>query len=121
MAAGRAGAAARKAKQEERLLEQIRGAKVSFRPPGTPANIPPKEADPAVSRPEHQEGLTNWTPWVIGAWLAGGTLVFLPRLRAAETRSPAAGPVDSAPEQRVDKPPRLDRQLKPGPDTFYME
>ena len=31
--AGRAGAAARKAKQEERLLEQLRVAKESFRPP----------------------------------------------------------------------------------------
>ena len=68
VAAGRASAAARKAKQE-RLLEQLRGAKESFRPPagdGTPANIPPKEADQeqAVSRPECREGLTNWTPWI---------------------------------------------------------
>ena len=42
VAVGRAGAAARKAKQE-RLLEQLRGAKESFRPPagdGMPANIP---------------------------------------------------------------------------------
>ena len=60
VAAGRAGAAARKTKQE-RLLEQLRGTKESFRLPagdGTPANIPPKEADQeqAVSadkRPEH--------------------------------------------------------------------
>ena len=51
MAAGRAGAAARKAKQEERLLEQLRAAKELFRPPagdGTSANIPPKGAE-AVS------------------------------------------------------------------------
>ena len=44
VAAGRAGTAARKAKQE-RLLEQLRGAKESFRPPavdGMPDNIPPK-------------------------------------------------------------------------------
>ena len=74
VAAGRAGAAAWKAKQE-RLLKQLQGAKESFRPPagdGTPANIPPKEADQeqAVSadkRPEHREGLTNWTPWIVGA------------------------------------------------------
>ena len=44
MAAGRAGAAARKAKQE-RLLEQLRAAKKSFRPPAGEASIPPKEAD----------------------------------------------------------------------------
>ena len=85
MAAGCAGAAAQKAKQE-RLLEQLRGAKESFRPPavdGTPANIPPKEADKqqAVSadkRPEHnREGLTNWTPWIVGACLTGGAFMFL--------------------------------------------
>ena len=77
-------------------------------------------ADQAVSRPERREGLTNWTPWVIGACLAGGALVFLQRLWAEQTRSPAAGPVDSAPKPRVDKPPRPDRQM-PGPDPFYME
>ena len=88
MAAGRAGAAARKTKQEERQLEQLRVAKESFRPDGTSANIPPKEADQeqAVSadkRPEHREGLTNWTPWIIGACLSGA-LMFLPRLRAMQ-------------------------------------
>ena len=119
MAAGRAGAAARKAKQEERLLEQLRAAKGSFRPTAAPANIPPKEADQAVSRPERREGLTNWTLWIVGACLTDGALVFL-----RQTRSPAsvaAGPVYSATKQRVDKPPRPDRQLKPGPDPFYME
>ena len=119
MAAGRAGAAARKAKQDERLLEQLRGAKESFRPPAAPADIPPKE-EQAVSRPERREGLTNLTPWIVGACLTGGALMFLPRLRSTQTRSPA-GPVDSAPKPRVDKPPRPDRQLKPGPDPFYME
>ena len=44
MAAGRAGAAARKAKQE-RLLEQLQAAKESFRPPAGEDSIPPKEAD----------------------------------------------------------------------------
>ena len=69
VAAGRARAATRKVKQEERLLEQIQAAKEPLRPPAgddTSANIPPKEAA-AVSRPE---GLTNWTPWVVGARLA---------------------------------------------------
>ena len=81
VAAGRASAAARNAKQE-RLLEQLRGAKESFRPPagdGTPANIPPKEGDQeqAASWPERSEGLTNWTPWIPGACLTGGALLFL--------------------------------------------
>ena len=92
MAAGRAGAAARTAKQEQ-LLEQFRGAKESFRPltgDGTPANIPPKEADheQAVSRPERREGLTNWTSCIVGACLTGGALVFL---RKAQTRSRIGG------------------------------
>ena len=39
VAVGRAGAAARKAKQE-RLLEQLRGAKESFRPPPATARLP---------------------------------------------------------------------------------
>ena len=90
---------------------------------GTPANIPPKEADQeqAVSWPERRKGLTNWTPWIVGAFLAVGALVFL---RNAQTRKPAsvaAGPVDSAPKRPVDKPPRPDRQLKTGPDPLYME
>ena len=91
--ARRAGAAARKAKQEERLLEQLRVAKESFRPPagdGMSANIPPKKAA-AVSadkRPECPEGLTNWTPLVVRACLAGGALVFL---RNAQTRSCVGG------------------------------
>ena len=90
VADGRAGAAARKAKQE-RLLEQLRATKKSFRP--GEASIPPKEADSkdqelrsngrdADKRPEHN-GLTNWTPWITGACLTGGAALalFLPRLR----------------------------------------
>ena len=113
MAAGRAGAAARKVKQEEQLLEQIQAAKEPLRPPAgddTSANIPPKEAA-AVSRPE---GLTN--PWVVGAFLAGGALVFL---RIVQTRRPVSAvvaPVDSAPMQRAPGA----KQLKTR-DPFYME
>ena len=82
VAAGRAGAAARKAKQEERLLEQLRAAKESFRPPAGEASIPPKEADSkdqehTDKRPEHnREVLTSWTPWIIGACLTGGDSSF---------------------------------------------
>ena len=121
VAAGRAGAAARKAKQE-RLLEQLRAAKESFRPPAGEASIPPTEADSkdqehTDKRPEHnREGLTNWTPWLIGACLTGGALMFLPRLRATQmpqaaqtSGGTAAGPIDTAPEQ-----------LEANPDPFYM-
>ena len=60
--------------------------------PAAPANIPPPpEADQAVSQPERRAGLTNWAPWVIGACLAGGALVFLRQLDGLN--------VDSAPKQ----------------------
>ena len=112
--AGRAGAAARKTKQEERLLEQLRVAKEPFRPSAPPT---PRRAcqysssSGAVSQLERREGLTNWAPWVIGACLAGGALVFL-----RQTRSPATGPVDSAPKQ----PAPDAKQLKTR-DPFYTE
>ena len=87
-----------------------------------PTNIPSKEADQeqVVSWPERREGLTNWTPWIVGACLVGEALVFL---RSKQTRSPAlvaAGPIDSAPKQPVDKPPGA-KQLKTSSDPFYME
>ena len=69
VAAGRAGAAARKAKQEERLLEQLRAAKESFRPtppspiphplPAAPANIPPKGTKRFPSRNAVKDLLTG--------------------------------------------------------------
>ena len=129
VAAGHAGAAARKAKQEERLLEQLRAAKESLRPPasdGRSTNIPPKEADQeqAVSadkRPEHnREGLTNWTPWIVGACLRGGALMFLRNTQTRSHASVAAGPIDSALKQPVGKLPGA-KQLKTSPDPFYME
>lgn len=97
MAAGRAGAAARKAKQE-RLLEQLRTAKDSFRPPVSAADvsIPPKEAvskEPSRSGAAHNHGLTDWTPWIIGACLTGGALMFLLRLRATQAvQTPQVAP-----------------------------
>ena len=80
VAAGCAGAAARKTKQEERPRAASGGQGAISPPPSpaAPANIPPPpEADQAVYQPERREGLTNWAPWVIGACLAGGALLFL--------------------------------------------
>ena len=87
------------------------------------ANIPPKEADQeqAVSAdkwPEHNREVTNRTPWIVGACLMGGALMFL---RNMQTRSPASVAAGLAPKQPVDKPPRPDRQLKTGPDPIYMK
>ena len=41
--------------------------------------------------------------------------------KVKDPKKVVAGPVDSAPKQPVDKPPLPDRQLKTGPDPFYME
>ena len=96
MAAGRAGAAAR----QKRLLEQLQAAKESFRSPvsaadndGTSASPaqPPKRAE---ERPE-----PNWIPWIIGAFLAGGSHAYVyarenVRLRA----SPASMTAGLAPK-----------------------
>ena len=90
VAAGRAGAAARKAK----MIEALRAAKESLRssavPPAGEASIPPKEADSkdqehadkrpdvlvALKQPKHnREGRTNRTTWIIGACLAGALIV----------------------------------------------
>ena len=68
------------------------------------------------ARPEHREGLTNWTPWVLGACLAGGALVFLRNAQNEKSRVGGGRPVDSAPKQ----PAPGAKQLKTR-DTFYME
>lgn len=67
-AAGRAGAAARKAKQE-RLLKELRAAKEAIAPATTPV------ADGAVTQSVKQlravEAAADWTPWIlVGAGLA---------------------------------------------------
>ena len=122
---GRAGAAARKAKQK-RLLKQLQAAKESLRPPvsasdndgtsasssGTGLRIPDREC--ADTRPEHNH---NWIPWIIGACLAGGSFAYVfaggnMRLHASPT-SEAAGP---APKVQ-DKSP----QSKACPDPHYMQ
>ena len=85
---------------------------------GTSANIPPMDAAvvSADKRLERREGLTNWTPWVTGACLAGGALLFLRNLQTRSPASVAAAPVDSAPKQPAPGP----KQLKTR-DPFYME
>ena len=107
MAAGRAGAAVRKAKQEERLLEQLRAAKELFRPLRATAHLPiflqrERKRFPRKKQPERREGLINWTPRVVRACLAGGALVFL---RNAQTRSPASVAQAPLTPWPVDKPP----------------
>ena len=72
--AGRAGAATRKAKQEERLLEQLRVAKESFRPLRATARLPIFRSFPSSTRCKHvsREGILKMVsefppPGIIGA------------------------------------------------------
>lgn len=64
VAAGRAAAAIRKAKQE-RLLEELREVKKSYCPA---ASIPLKDSPNVNISPESHDckERTNWTPWIIG-------------------------------------------------------
>ena len=135
MAAGRAGAAARKAKQE-RLLEQLRAAKESFRPPagdGTSASIPPKEADSkdqehTDKRPEHnRKGLTHWTHGSLGLDLrAVDSCVFKTRKSSQQEvprlwRQAPCTPRPSSLWISPPIPPLGAKQLEASPDPFYME
>ena len=124
VAAGRAGAAARKAK----LLEQLRAAKESFRPPaggGTSANIHPKEADQeqAVSgdkrRENSHEGLTNWTRRPLGFVLRAGRSCFFETRKQEVPRRRRQAPLTPRPSS-LWMPPGA-KQLKTTPDPFYTE
>ena len=107
-AAGRAGAAARKAKQE-RLLEELRAAKEAIAPaatgsPGSAADGAPKEqpvtgtarsasrvkqqrhsvssapADPGDPARSAAEAAADWTPWIlVGAGLAALCVTYMSR------------------------------------------
>ena len=144
-AAGRAGAAARKAKQE-RLLEELRTGKEAIAPAATPvADEAPKEqpvtqsvkqqpmpapADPACSA---AEAAADWTPWIlVGAGLAAlcvyvsrSPLVKLTELRH-EQQHPEAAPRRSLASSGASQPdlrsttPLAAQQLK-AHDPFHME
>ena len=122
---GRAGAAVRKAKEEERFLKWLRVGKEPLRSPAghdTSANIPPKEVV-AVSQPERHEGLTDWIPWVVVACL-GLLWRVLVSLRSGQTILQSTQTIRHAPAALVDSAPKRPvsgaRQLKTR-DPFYME
>ncbi|MCU7813518.1 MAG: hypothetical protein KZQ77_20125 [Candidatus Thiodiazotropha sp. (ex Notomyrtea botanica)] len=116
VAAGRAGAAARKAKQE-RLLKELQAAKESFHP--GEASIPSgKEADQqhSVTHAHADTPLEhNWTPWIIGACLAGGALMYTQLLKKPAAGSPTPSLLTASSCQQ---PPvrHLDKRV-----PFHME
>ena len=122
VAAGRAGAASRKAKQT-RLLEELRKAKESQRnmentsgapaedsaapPAGTPAKEKDEEAAPVLRTDD------STTPWIIGV-AAGLGLAYW----AASRRAPVNPP--TLPPKKPATPPPA-QQLKVAHNPFYME
>jgi hypothetical protein len=136
-AAGKAGAAARKAKQE-RLLAQLRDAKATMRPDTAVAPCAVEHAgatmDVAAQQPKALEIVRTkcWTPWIIGAaglagvawiytctkcsWLSQPSAVCT-TAQSVETAAPPALALQQA-GRALPSPPV--RQLKATTDFFYM-
>lgn len=128
VAAGRAGAAAKKAKQAH-LLEELRKAKESQRNVENTSGAPPDRAvEGFVASPAKEEDeksvpalrtAGSITPWIIGA-AAGLGLTYW----AASQRAPVDPPV--LPPKKSVTPPVLSpdgsaQQLKVAHNPFYME
>lgn len=135
VAAGRAGAAARKAKQEQ-ILAELRRAKESLHSlavlePAAPpelvrseeASIPPAARAAVIAKQQAESsGQPNWTPWIIGACLVGGALMFLfPRNMHANTQLSAVPTGQQVKSQASMAAKRGAQHLKVSPNPFYME
>ena len=119
VAAGRAGAAARKAKQAH-LLEELRKAKESLQSPKNTLGAPLKEDFVAPPLKEKDEKAApalqtagSTTPWIIGA-AAGLGLAYWAASQRAPVDTPALPPTKSV------TPPSA-QQLKVAHNPFYME
>ena len=131
VAAGRAGAAARKAKQE-RLLEELRAAKQSLRPEAVAEAATPV-ADVVVADGTSQQEQpmpapadpgdpvkADWTPWIlVGAGLAALCLVKL-TFRQQKQQHPEAARSASSGARQPPPTPRCAQHLKVPDDPFYM-
>ena len=127
VAAGRAGAAARKAKQE-RLLEELRAAKQSLRPEAvaeaaTPvADVVAKQQEQPMPAPADPGDpvKADWTPWIlVGAGLAALCLVKL-TFRQQKQQHPEAARSASSGARQPPPTPRCAQHLKVPDDPFYM-
>ena len=122
VSAGRAGAAARKAKQG-RLLEELRAAKEQARatPAPAPTTVEPVEPTrPQVTERRHDATSSDWTPVIVGAVAVAGVAAF-----ALRSRQTTHGVVDTrqttlaAP--KAAEPMPAAQQLKARPDPHYMQ
>ena len=140
VAAGRAGAAARKAKQES-LLEELRAAKQSLQTEAVAeaakpvADVVPKEQPVAKQQPMPAPGdpgdpvKADWTPWIllVGAGLAAlcvwrSPLVKLTERQQKQQHPEAARSASSGATLARQPPatPRCAQHLKVPDDPFYM-
>ena len=131
MAAGRAGAAARKAKQE-RLLQELRAAKEAIAPAAT--GSPGSVADEAVTETTSRRvkpmpapvadtkcQATDWTPWIlVGAGLAALCVWHVVPMSRSLTPSGASQPDGVALHDGTSTTPRCAQHLKVPDDPFYM-
>ena len=114
VAAGRAGAAARRAKAE-RLERELAQAKESLRDP-TYAPVAPLHSNEEAPRSDKKEAAGSISPWGVGALVAAAGLAYWAASRRA--------PVEPPPKEK--KPPVLSQdspaqQLKVKPNPHYME
>ena len=140
VAAGRAGAAARKAKQES-LLEELRAAKQSLQTEAiaeaaTPvADVVPKEQPVAKQQPMPTPGdpvvalqhvKADWTPWIllVGAGLAALCVWRSPLVKLMERQQkqqhPEARSSGATLAHQPPATPRCAQHLKVPDDPFYM-
>ena len=140
VAAGRAGAAARKAKQES-LLEELRAAKQSLQTEAvaeaaTPvADVVPKEQPVAKQQPMPAPGdpgdpvKADWTPWILldGAGLAALCVTYMSRSplvklteRQRKQQHPEARSSGATLARQPPPTPRCAQHLKIPDDPFYM-
>ena len=149
VAAGRAGAAALKAKQE-RLLQELRAAKEAIAPTATPVADEAVTDTETTSRRVKQQAVpadpvvalqhvkTNWTPWILfGAGLAALCVWQAPRaVPMSQSLTPLVSVKPTERRQKQQHPearssgvsqpdgtsttPRCAQQLKV-PDPFHME
>lgn len=111
VAAGKAGAAARKAKHEK-LLAELRDVKAehSIKEPAEP-ELPPPE-------PQPMEAKTDWAPWAIGGLgMVGVVWLFSKQCR----RRPAVSPQAPAEKEQCNPHIADAGQFKGSANPFHME
>ncbi len=133
VAAGRAGAAARKAKQE-RILVELRAAKESLHGKESSEGAPQQDdADSTSKTPEppisleaaSQQGLQDWAPWIIGVVVLTGIYICGAQCRQQVTLPSHDGTSKTVQAEVPSVPPTAKlpcaQQLKVAADPFYME